>query len=65
MGYRINQTLSFTLALALVDRYIEGIEHYFPVKKAIIEYLNDHLGTPAEIRMNCLDNPAAKNVDDL
>jgi S-adenosylmethionine synthetase len=65
MGHRIDKTFHFTIALAFVDQYVEGVKHYFALKKAITEYLNDHLGLPAEIRMNCLDRPTAQNEDDL
>lgn len=59
MGYRVNGDLSFTIALALIDRYVEGIERYFAVKKAIHDYLADHLSAQAVIRINTLDDPAA------
>jgi S-adenosylmethionine synthetase len=65
MGHRVNKTLSFTLALAFVDHYVDGVEHYFAMKKAITQYLNNQLGIPAEIRMNCLDSPTAQNEDGL
>ena len=61
MGHRVNGEFSFTIALAFIDRYIEGIERYFAVKKAIHDYLVDHLGAPAVIRVNTLDDPAARD----
>lgn len=65
MGHRVNKGLSFTIALAFVDRYVDGVAHYFGMKKAVTQYLKDHLGVPAEIRMNCLDSPRAQNENDL
>lgn len=65
MGHRDKKSLFFTIALAFVDHYIEGVEHYFAMKKAITQYLNDHLGISAQIRMNCLDSPTAQNENDL
>lgn len=61
MGHRVNGDLSFTIALALIDRYVEGIERYFAVKKAIHDYLADHLSAQAVIRINTLDDPAARD----
>jgi S-adenosylmethionine synthetase len=65
MGHRVNKTLSFTIALAFLDHYVEGVKHYFAMKKTITQYLNNQLGIPAEIRMNCLDSSTAQNEDDL
>ncbi|TAK02408.1 MAG: S-adenosylmethionine synthetase, partial [Candidatus Manganitrophaceae bacterium] len=61
MGHRVNGDLSFTIALALIDRYVEGVERYFAIKKAIHDYLADHLIVPAVIRVNTLDDPAARD----
>jgi S-adenosylmethionine synthetase len=59
MGHRVNGKTFFTIALAFVDRYVEGVEHYFSVKRAIHDYFSDHLDAPATIRINTLDNPSA------
>lgn len=61
MGHRVNGEFSFTIALALIDRYVERIERYFTVKKAIHDYLADQIGAPAVIRVNTLDDPAAQD----
>jgi S-adenosylmethionine synthetase len=61
MGHRVNGSLHFTIALAFVDRHVEGVESYFAVKRAIRDYLADYLGGPAAIRINTLDDPAAKD----
>ncbi|MBI3607169.1 MAG: methionine adenosyltransferase [Nitrospirae bacterium] len=61
MGHRLNHGMHLTIALAFVDRYVEGVEHYFTIKNAMIEYLGDHLGVPVAVRMNSLDDPAARD----
>src|SRR5581483_1926861 len=43
MGYRVNGETSFTIALAFIDRCVEGVEHYFSIKRAIHDYLADQL----------------------
>jgi S-adenosylmethionine synthetase len=59
MGHRVDGETSFTIALAFIDRYVEGVDHYFAIKKALHDYLSDHLGAPAVIRINTLDNRSA------
>jgi S-adenosylmethionine synthetase len=61
MGHRLNRDIHFTIALAFVDRYVEGVEHYFALKRAMVEYLGDHLGVPVAVKMNSLDDPAARD----
>ena len=61
MGHRVNGSLHFTIALAFVDRHVDGVESYFASKCAIRDDLADHLGGPATIRINTLDDPAAKD----
>jgi S-adenosylmethionine synthetase len=61
MGHRVNGAIYFTVALAFIDRYIEGVEHYFKTKTAICDWLADHLEAGAAIRINTLDNPGARN----
>jgi S-adenosylmethionine synthetase len=60
MGHRVNGTLHVTIALAFVDRHVDGVEPYFAIKRAMRDYLADHLDEPAEIRINTLDDPGAK-----
>jgi S-adenosylmethionine synthetase len=61
MGHRVNGAIHFTIALAFIDRHIEGVEHYFKTKTAIRNQLADHLEAGAVIRINTLDNPDARN----
>lgn len=61
MGHRVKGDLFFTIALAFVDRHVKGTEQYFSIKKIIHKYLADHLGAPDVIRINTLDDPAARD----
>ncbi|MFZ5875445.1 MAG: methionine adenosyltransferase [Nitrospirota bacterium] len=61
MGHRVNGRLHVTIALAFVDRHVEGVPPYFAIKRAMRDYLAGHLDAPAEIRINTLDDPAAKD----
>ena len=65
MGHRVGGETSFTIALAFIDRSVEGVDHYFAIKKAIHDYLSDHLGVPAVLRINTLDNPSATHERDV
>lgn len=60
MGHRRGRDLGFTVALAFVDRYVEDGAHYFALKRAMIEHLGAHLGMAGGIRLNALDDPAAR-----
>ncbi len=59
MGHRVNGETHFTIALAFIDRHVEGVAHYFAVKQAVRDYLADSLPVAAAIRLNALDDPAA------
>ena len=63
MAYRaaVNGSPVITIALALVDRYVESVEHYFSLKNAIREYLLSKLPAAAELRINMLDDDHAKD----
>ncbi len=65
MGLRADGGLSFTVALAFVDRHVEDAAHYFSIKQALGEYLAAHLSVPGTIRLNTLDDPRARNEDGL
>ena len=63
MAYRtaVNGSPVITIALALVDRYVESVEHYFSLKNAICECLLSKLPAAAELRINMLDYGHAKD----
>jgi S-adenosylmethionine synthetase len=48
-----------TIAIAFVDRHVDGPASYFAVKRSIREYLADRIGAPVTISINTLDDPAA------
>ncbi|MHB0926320.1 MAG: methionine adenosyltransferase [Gallionellaceae bacterium] len=63
MAYRaaVNGSPVITIALALVDRYVESAEHYFSLKNAIRDCLLSKLPAAAELRINMLDDDHAKD----
>lgn len=63
MAYRaaVNGSPFITIALALVDRYVESVEHYFSLKNAIRDCLLSKLPAAAELRINMLDDDHAKD----
>lgn len=61
MGHRVNGAMHVTIALAFVDRHVDGVGSYFAIKRAMHDYLAAHLDAPAQIRINTLDDPTAKN----
>lgn len=65
MGQRVNGKTGFTIALAFIDRHVADAGDYFSIKRAIGEYLHACLETPADIRINTLDDPAASNENGL
>lgn len=63
MAYRaaVNGSPVITIALAMVDRYVESVEHYFSLKNAIRDCLLSKLPAAAELRINMLDDDHAKD----
>lgn len=59
MGYRHDGNLSFIVALAFVDHYVESVAHYVTIKQAVLDYLEDGLDLKGRIRINTLDDPHA------
>lgn len=64
MGYRFHRTLSLTVAIAFVDRFITDPAHYFERKAAIGEELQrfiesrNHRFESVSLDINALDDPA-------
>lgn len=54
-----------TVALALVDRHIDGADHYFAVKDAIRDHLRESVNGEAEIVVNALDNRLAADESEV
>lgn len=61
MGMRVEHTVALTIALAIVDREIQNVEHYFCVKQDIAKWLAGNLKISCNIRINALDDPGAKD----
>ena len=61
MGLRVNDAFTFTVALALIDRYIGSAPHYLAVKEAMRADLSAPLGPACMLRMNALDDPQASS----
>ena len=65
MGCRLGETVTLTLALAFVDRYVEGVSHYFALKQAMHDHLSVSIAAPAQLRINRLDDPQAQDESGL
>lgn len=65
MGCRLGQAITLTLALAFVDRHVDSVSHYFALKRAMHEHLAGSLASPAELRINRLDDPDASDESGL
>lgn len=65
MGRRIDDRIGVTIALAIIDREIESVSHYFSRKAAMTKWLAERLGQPCEIRINTLDDPDASDESGL
>jgi S-adenosylmethionine synthetase len=50
-----------TVALAMIDKHVQSPGHYFLLKQAILDRLLSSLATPAEIRINVLDDVNSKD----
>lgn len=59
MGYRHHGHQSFVVAQAFVDHYVDSVAHYFTIKQAVLDYLEDGLNLKGRIRINTLDDPHA------
>lgn len=65
MGLRRGDDFTFTIAVAMIDRYVEGVDQYFEIKRKICEYLLGRLNDRSELHINALDNPDAKDESGL
>lgn len=65
MGARVGDRMTFTVALALIDREIHQAAEYFAVKHAITEHLRATLPSPSDLAINTLDDPSTNSVDGI
>ncbi len=63
MAYRLGSHGApvLTIALAMIDKHVRSVGHYFLLKQAILDRLLSSLAEPAEIRINVLDDADSKN----
>lgn len=61
MGVRVHEAFTFTVALALIDRHIDSVQHYFSVIEEIRAHLSEPLGPECALRMNTLDDAKASS----
>ncbi|HKQ29667.1 MAG TPA: methionine adenosyltransferase [Burkholderiales bacterium] len=65
MGLRRGTGLTFTIAVALIDRHVEGVDHYFSIVRRLHDYLMSNVARPCTLRLNTLDDPHAKDESGL
>lgn len=59
MGVRTGGRRSLTVALAVIDRHVRDVHHYFELKRGIHRHLAERLPGVAELVVNALDDPVA------
>lgn len=68
MGFRNNEHIDLTVAMAFVDRYVESENNYFKRKDEMLQSINEFLSKKLqgsfETRINCLDS-SGKGMDGL
>lgn len=65
MGLRRGEQMQLTLALALVDRHVESVAHYFAIKAALARTLAATLPPRTGLQINALDWPDARDESGL
>lgn len=61
MGLRLHEELRFTIALAMIDRYVGSVVDYFETKRAIETHLSDALPVGCALQINALDQLDARD----
>lgn len=61
MGARVGNDIRITVALALLDRAVENVAHYFDVKQSMLEQVRAATGVSGALVFNALDDPAARD----
>jgi len=64
MGYRTGRDLQLTVAMPLIDRFIDSIESYFAQRRQILDQANEFMNSKkpddlnsVKVYLNTLDNP--------
>ena len=58
MATRVDEAVTFTVALAIIAREIRDTTHYFSTKAEILRYLDNALGISCRMQLNMLDDVA-------
>lgn len=61
MGMRRGLATSLTIALAMIDRHVHSVLHYFETKAAIVDWLSGRLPSGVALRINALDDLEASS----
>ena len=61
MGLRLDARLTFTVAIAFVDRHVESVARYFELKDQVRNALAARLDAGDTVLVNQLDDPAARD----
>jgi S-adenosylmethionine synthetase len=66
MGARVRERMSFTIAIAFIDRHVDAVASYFALKAAITRHLLEAIqpiaGSDTSLALNTLDDPAARDA---
>lgn len=65
MGLRRGDDMGLTLALAMIDRYVDGVDRYFAIKRAVGETLAATLPPSTRLQINVLDDPDSRDESGL
>lgn len=65
MGLRTDATLTFTVAIAMIDRHVESVAHYVDIKRRVREHLANELGEGCTVHINALDDVNVRDESGL
>ncbi len=65
MGLRSDDSITLTIALAMIDRHVDGVRDYLAKKAAIRDHVSARTPAGTRVRVNTLDDPAADDESGL
>jgi S-adenosylmethionine synthetase len=65
MGLRQECDFRFTIAIAMIDRHVHSVAHYFAIKHEMAAALVDALPSGCQVNLNALDAPDAHGESGL
>jgi S-adenosylmethionine synthetase len=65
MGLRQEVECRFTIALAMIDRHVRSVGHYFAIKRGMVAALSDALPSGCQVILNVLDDQGADHESGL